>query len=92
MTMMIQKFGAFTSARVRSWELGLVFRDGELEDVLGPGRHIGRYGRELGLVSLAEAWFSPPRLDVLVKSPLLAEHLMVVDLADHDRPVERDDG
>ncbi len=93
----------FNKIHVRAWELGLVFRDGELEQVLEPGWHkVFRWGRrEVQVVSKLDVWFRHDLLPVLVKDELLpvlvkdealARHLEVLDLAEHERALVWIDG
>jgi regulator of protease activity HflC (stomatin/prohibitin superfamily) len=81
--------------KIRSFELGLVFRDGEFTGLLGPGRRwifdpLCR--RQVQVVSQRAPWLVHEQLDVIVKSGALAGKATVLDLADHERALVWVDG
>ncbi|MBW3543867.1 MAG: slipin family protein [Planctomycetes bacterium] len=74
--------------QIRSYEMGLYFRDGEFRGLLEAGTH--RFFDPLGkvrvdVVSQREPWLVHERLDLIVKSGALAERAVVLDLKDHER-------
>lgn len=81
--------------KIRSDEIGLVFRDGEFAGVLTHGKY-----RKLDLfntlkvevVSLRDPWLSHAKLDVIVKSGVLKERALVLDLKDYERALVWIDG
>ena len=75
--------------RVRSFEAGLYFLNGEFKGVLDTGRHWivdlpGRSAR-VDVVSKRDTWLVHEQLDLIVKSGLLGERAIVLDLQDHER-------
>ena len=57
--------------KIRDYEMGLCFRDGEFKGLLGRGRHwfLDPLGKvKVDVVSLREPWLVHEKLDVIVKS------------------------
>lgn len=81
---------------IRTHELGLVFRRGDLRRVLAPGSHFVpglRLGTSrLQVVDTLDTRFSHPRLEALLDVPPLRERLHVVDLAEDERALVWRDG
>ena len=78
----------FKRYKVHSYEVGLLFRDGEFEGLLNEGVH--RYFDpmrriEVDIVSLREPWLVHEKLDLIVKSGALEGRAVVLDLKDHER-------
>ena len=78
------------SYRIRSFEKGLMFRDGEFQGLLGQGRH--RFVDFLNkvrvdIVSQRDGGFKSDELDVIVKSGVLEGEAVVIDLAQNERAV-----
>jgi regulator of protease activity HflC (stomatin/prohibitin superfamily) len=76
------------SVKIRSYEVGLYFRDGEFQGLLGTGRHwlmdpLGKV--RVDIVSQRDPWLKHDKLDVIVKSGALADRAQVVDLKDYER-------
>jgi SPFH domain / Band 7 family len=74
--------------KIRSYEMGLYFRDGEFKGLLGEGWHwffhpLGK--AKVDIVSQRAPWLVHDKLDVIVKSGALAERAVVLDLKDHQR-------
>jgi regulator of protease activity HflC (stomatin/prohibitin superfamily) len=81
--------------KIRSYELGLVFRDGEFARLLGPGRRwiIDPLGRtQVQVVSQRAPWLVHEQLDQIVKSGVLEGRALVLDLKDHERALVWIDG
>lgn len=74
---------------VRSHEIALRLRRGELVDVLGPGTHWRRLGTVDQVHDRLALRFESRRLEALVQHPALRAELDVVDLADHERALVR---
>ena len=74
--------------KIRSYEMGLSFRDGEFRGLLGKGTHWFfdplRKVR-IDVVSQRDPWLVHDKLDLIVKSGALAERAVVLDLKDHER-------
>jgi hypothetical protein len=74
--------------RIRSYEMGLCFHDGEFRGLLAEGTH-RRFDplnkTQVDIVSRRDPWLQHEKLDVIVKSGELKDHAIVVDLKDHDR-------
>jgi regulator of protease activity HflC (stomatin/prohibitin superfamily) len=85
----------YIRTHLRSWELGLVFDQGELTRVLTAGDHRtwARFGKiQIEVVSRRDTWFVHAQLDVLVQNEALRPYLTVVDLEDHERALVWVDG
>jgi regulator of protease activity HflC (stomatin/prohibitin superfamily) len=81
--------------KVRSYEIGLHFQDGEFKDLLGEGRHWfidPLFKVRVSVVSQRNAWFVHEDLDMIVKSGALKDHATVLDLKDHQRALVWVDG
>src|SRR5690242_15197411 len=81
--------------KIRSFEVGLCFRDGEFEDLVPPGRHwlfdpLGRL--KIEIVSQRDPWLVHPQLDMIVRSGALEDRAIVLDLEDHQRALVWVDG
>ena len=85
----------FRRFKVREHERGLLFRDNQFEDVVGPGVHWAldplRQLR-LDVVSVREAWLNHAELDVIVHSDALRREARVLDLKAHERAIVWIDG
>lgn len=80
---------------IRSYEIGLRFRNDEFTGLVAPGRYwrfdpLGRVRVEV--VSLRDPWLVHNQLDVIVKSGKLADRAVVIDLKDHQRALVWIDG
>ncbi len=85
----------FKLIKIRSYEAGLKFRDGEFVGVLGAGTHrIFDPLRKLRIrvVSKRDPWLVDDQLDVLVKSGALDGKVEVLDLKDDQRALVWIDG
>ncbi len=85
----------FKRIRIRSYEVGLHFRDGEFKGLLGEGRHWlfdPLLKHRVDVVSQRDPWLVHDKLDVIVKSGALGERATVVDLKDHRRALVWIDG
>lgn len=85
----------FRSFNIRSFELGLLFRDGEFRGLMNPGRHrmfdpLNRIC--LQIVSQREPWLAHEQLDQIVRSGVLKDRAVVLDLQDHQRGLVWIDG
>ena len=85
----------FKRIKIRSYEIGLYFRDGEFKGLLGEGRHwlfdpLGKV--HVDIVSQREPSFEHEQLDVIVKSGVLKDRAVVMDLKDHQRGLVWIDG
>lgn len=83
----------FGWTKVRPYERGLVFRDGELVRVLAPGRRfVASAWNPLVRVridrrSVREVWIEHADLEVVARSGLLGDEARVLDLEAHERAV-----
>ncbi len=74
--------------RIRSFETGLLFRDGEFRGLLGPGTHRfldPLWKMRVEVVSQRDPWLVHDQLDLIVRSGALTDRAVVVDLKDHER-------
>ena len=74
--------------KIRSFERGLFFKDGEFQKLLGSGK---RWFMDLtnqfkvDVVSERDVWLEHEQLDVIVKSGALQDLATIVDLKDYER-------
>jgi regulator of protease activity HflC (stomatin/prohibitin superfamily) len=85
----------FKHVKIRSYEKGLYFRDGEFKGLLEEGRYwfmdpLGKV--RVDVVSQRTPWLVHEKLDMIVKSGELGEQAMVLDLKDHQRALVWIDG
>ena len=76
------------AVKVRTYEMGLHFRDGEFKGLLGAGRHwfVDPLGKvRVEVVSQRAPWLVHEKLDVIVKSGALTGRAVALDLKDHER-------
>jgi len=76
----------FKSIKIRSYELGLHFRDGEFKGLLGAGRHWffdPLCKVKVEVVSQRAPWLAHEKLDMIVKSGALKDRAVVLDLKDN---------
>jgi regulator of protease activity HflC (stomatin/prohibitin superfamily) len=83
------------TVKIRSYEMGLYFRDGEFQGLLGKGRHwladpLGKV--KVDVVSLRAPWLAHEKLDVIVRSGALKDRAVVLDLKDDQRGLVWVDG
>ena len=74
--------------KIRTYEVGLLFRDGEFNGLITAGQHwffdpLGKI--RVDIVSQREPWLVHEKLDLIIKSGALAERAVVLDLKDHER-------
>jgi regulator of protease activity HflC (stomatin/prohibitin superfamily) len=74
--------------KIKKYDIGLHFRDGEFVGLLEPGWHwlfnpLGRVRVEA--VSQRAPWLTHEKLDVIVKSGALGNRALVLDLKDYER-------
>jgi regulator of protease activity HflC (stomatin/prohibitin superfamily) len=74
--------------KIRSYEIGLYFRDGEFKGLLGEGRYwfVDPLGKvKVEVVSQRAPWLVHEKLDVIVRSLALKDRAVVLDLKDYQR-------
>jgi regulator of protease activity HflC (stomatin/prohibitin superfamily) len=74
--------------KIRSYEMGLHFRDGEFKGLLGEGRYwfFDPFGKiAVEIVSQRAPWLVHEKLDMIVKSGALKDRAAVLDLKDYER-------
>jgi regulator of protease activity HflC (stomatin/prohibitin superfamily) len=74
--------------KIRSYEMGLMFRDGEFRGLLETGTHwfLDPLAKiKVDIVSQRDPWLVHEKLDLIVKSGVLDERAVVLDLKDHER-------
>jgi len=74
--------------KIRSYETGLYFRDGEFKGLLGEGRHwlFDFFGKvRVDVANMREAWLAHEKLDMIFKSGALKDCAVVMDMKDHQR-------
>jgi len=81
--------------KIRSYEMGLYFRDGEFKGLLREGRHwfVDPLGKvKVEVVSQRAPWLAHEKLDVIVRSGALKDCAVVLDLKDYERALVWIDG
>jgi len=81
--------------KIRSYEMGLVFRDREFKGLLATGTHwlLDLLGKtRVEIVSQRAPWLVHEQLDMIVKSGALTGRALVLDLKDHERALVWIDG
>lgn len=78
----------FKRSRIRSYEAGLLLRDQEFKGIVGTGTHwffdpLGKV--RVDVVSQRDPWLVSEKLDLIVKSGVLKDRAVVLDLKDHER-------
>jgi len=81
--------------KIRDFEMGLRFRDGEFRGLIAPGRHwlfdpLRKV--RVAVVSQRDPWLVHEKLDLIVKSGALRDRAVVLDLKDHQRALIWIDG
>jgi regulator of protease activity HflC (stomatin/prohibitin superfamily) len=74
--------------KIRSYEMGLYFRDGEFRRVLEQGTHWfvdPLFKVAVDVVSRRATWLVHEKLDLIVKSGALGDRAVVLDLKDYER-------
>lgn len=74
--------------KIRSYEMGLLFRDDEFRGLLTEGRYwfLDLFNKvRVEVVSQRDPWLVHEKLDLIVKSGALADKSTVLDLKDHER-------
>src|SRR5262245_24089676 len=73
---------------IRTYEMGLLFRDGEFRGLLAAGKHwfVDPLMKvRVDVVSQREPWLVHEKLDLIVKSGALKDRAVVLDLKDYER-------
>ena len=81
--------------KIRSYEMGLHFRDGEFKGLLREGRHwfVDPLGKvKVEVVLQRQPWLAHEKLDVIVRSGALKDRAVVLDLKDYERALVWIDG
>jgi hypothetical protein len=78
----------FKRYKIRGYEMGLLFREGEFRGLLTPGKHwffdmLQKV--RVDVVSQREPWLVHEHLDLIVKSGALKGYAIVLDLKDAER-------
>lgn len=74
--------------KIRSYEMGLLFRDGEFRGLRAAGRHWffdPLFKVVVDVVSQRDPWLVHDKLDLIVKSGALKDRAIVLELKDHER-------
>jgi hypothetical protein len=80
---------------IRSYEVGLKFRDGEFKGILHAGKHwiVDPWNKiRVRVVSAREPWLVDDQLDMIVKSGAIQGRAEVIDLKDYQRALVWIDG
>ena len=74
--------------KIRTYEMGLLFRDGEFRGLLSAGKHWlvdPLLKVRVDVVSQRDPWLVHEKLDLIVKSGVLKDRAVVLDLKDYER-------
>lgn len=74
--------------KIRSYEMGLLFQDGEFKGLLDTGTHWfidPLFKVRVEVISQRDPWLVHEKLDLIVKSGVLKERAVVLDLKDSER-------
>jgi regulator of protease activity HflC (stomatin/prohibitin superfamily) len=85
----------FKHIKIKSYEIGLSFREGEFHGLMPAGRYLvfdPLHKVRVEVVSLRDPWLVHEKLDVIVKSGALADRAIVLDLKDYERALVWIDG
>jgi len=85
----------FKRIKIRSYEVGLYFYEGEFKQVLGAGTHWmidPLLKRRVVVASKRDPWLIHEQLDMMIKSGALERAITVVDLQDNQRGLVWIDG
>jgi hypothetical protein len=85
----------FKRIKIRSYETGLYFRDGEFKGLLSEGRHWlfdPLMKVRVDVANMRDAWLAHDKLDMIVKAGVLKDRAVVMDLKDHQRGLVWIDG
>ena len=78
----------FKRIKIRNYEVGLLFRDREFKRLLEPGSHwlFDLWGNlKVDVVSKRDPWLLHEKLDMIVRSGVLKDRAIVLDLKDYER-------
>ena len=78
----------FKRYKIRTYEMGLLFREGEFQRLLVDGTHwyFDPLGKVLvDVVSQRDPWLVHEKLDLIIKSGALEGKAVILDLKDHER-------
>ena len=81
--------------KIRGYEMGLYFRDGEFRGLLAAGRHWffdPMRKVQVEVASTRAPWLAHEKLDLIVRSGALVGRAVVLDLKDHERALVWIDG
>ena len=81
-----------TIKRIKSYEIGLLFRRGEFVGLKEAGVHWIWAPNTLEVVSMRDVWLRHEQLDLIVKSGALAGRATVLDLRDNEKALVWIDG
>lgn len=85
----------FKKFEIRNYEIGLLFRDGNFTELLQPGTRwfFDPWDKiQVAITSQRDPWLEHEQLDVIVKSGVLTDRAVVVDLKQHQRAMVWIDG
>jgi regulator of protease activity HflC (stomatin/prohibitin superfamily) len=74
--------------KIRGYEMGLYFHDGEFKGLIGPGKHWfvdPLMNVRVEVVSQRTPWLAHEQLDIIAKSGALRDLAVVLDLKDYER-------
>ncbi len=78
--------------RVGTYELGLVYFDERLVNVLGPGVHFISPFKTMRVVDMSKPYGLQLELDLLLDFPVAANYLNIIGISDHELGIEYKNG
>ena len=85
----------FLNIKIKNYEIGLLFREGDFQRLLAPGQHrlLNPLGKlSVSIASQREPWIVHDKLDMIVRSGALKDRAVVLDLKDYQRALVWIDG
>lgn len=78
--------------KINAYQIGLVFKAGELKSILKQGRHVRPFGANIRVYDMTKTFYAPLEWAILEKNAQLMDLLEIVDVADNELVIEyRDD-
>lgn len=78
--------------RINSYQIGLVFKNGEYEQFITAGTYWFWFNREIIIYDITKPFYAPVELSILMQDEELMKHLTIVDVRDNEIAIEYKDG
>lgn len=74
--------------KINAYQIGLVFKGGELKSILKSGRHLKPFGTNIRVYDMTKNFVAPMEWAILEKNAQLMDLLEIIDVADNELVVE----